>query len=117
MLARLGLPGISGHLGLAVRACFVLVFVLMVAGAVVPAAELQPLNARNVFWLAVPGATNAGSRRFYREAIKLGDVSAVALIDMGGVVIAPLLPYRVLAAGRIGTEKGMKTETGEVCRG
>ena len=33
VIAKLGLAGISGDLGLAVRTCFVFVFVLMFAGA------------------------------------------------------------------------------------
>ena len=37
MIAKLGLVGISGDLGLAIRTCFVFVFVLMFAGVVVPA--------------------------------------------------------------------------------
>src|SRR5512133_1879829 len=88
VIAKLGLSGISGDLGLAVRTCFVFVFVLMFAAAVVPAAELASLNARNVAWLALSAVTTAGSWIFYYKAIKLGDVSTVALIDKGSVVIA-----------------------------
>ena len=40
VIAKLGLAGISGDLGLAIRTCFVFVFVLMSAGAVVPAGHL-----------------------------------------------------------------------------
>ncbi len=36
VIAKMGLSGISGDLGLAVRTCFVFVFVLMFAAAVVP---------------------------------------------------------------------------------
>jgi transporter family protein len=96
VIAKLGLSGISGDLGLAVRTCFVFVFVLMFAAAVVPAAELASLNARNVAWLALSAVTTAGSWIFYYKAIKLGDVSTVALIDKGSVVIAVLLSFWVL---------------------
>jgi transporter family protein len=96
VIAKLGLAGISGDLGLAVRTCFVFVFVLMFAAAVVPAAELASLNARNVAWLALSAVTTAGSWIFYYKAIKLGDVSTVALIDKGSVVIAVLLSFWVL---------------------
>jgi transporter family protein len=96
VIAKLGLSGISGDLGLAVRTCFVFVFVLMFAAAVVPAAELASLNARNILWLAVSAVTTAGSWIFYYKAIKLGDVSTVALIDKGSVVIAVLLSFWVL---------------------
>ena len=96
VIAKLGLSGISGDLGLAVRTCFVFVFVLMFAAAVVPASELASLNTKNIVWLAVSAITTAGSWIFYYKAIKLGDVSTVALIDKGSVVIAVLLSFWVL---------------------
>jgi transporter family protein len=96
VIAKLGLSGISGDLGLAVRTCFVFVFVLMFAAAVVPSSELASLTPRNIAWLAVSAVTTAGSWIFYYKAIKLGDVSTVALIDKGSVVIAVLLSFWVL---------------------
>jgi transporter family protein len=96
VIAKLGLAGISGDLGLAVRTCFVFVFVLLFAAAVVPTSELASLNARNVAWLALSAVTTAGSWIFYYKAIKLGDVSTVALIDKGSVVIAVLLSFWIL---------------------
>jgi transporter family protein len=96
VIAKLGLSGISGDLGLAVRTCFVFLFVLMFAGAVVPASELQALNWKNVLWLAASAVTTAGSWIFYYKAIKLGNVSTVALIDKGSVVIALLLSFWIL---------------------
>lgn len=40
--------------------------------------------------------TTAASWVFYYKAIKLGDVSTVALIDKGSVVIALLLTFWIL---------------------
>lgn len=96
VIAKLGLTGISGDLGLAVRTCFVFVFILAFAAIVVPVQELQSLNKRNVLWLATSAVTTAASWVFYYKAIKLGDVSTVALIDKGSVVIALLLAFWVL---------------------
>jgi len=96
VIAKLGLSGISADLGLAVRTAFVFAFVLLFAGAVVPAAELRSLHARNVGWLAVSAATTAASWVFYYKAIKLGEVSTVALIDKGSVVVAILLAWLLL---------------------
>lgn len=39
VIAKLGLTGISGDLGLAIRTCFVFLFVLLFAGVVVPASD------------------------------------------------------------------------------
>lgn len=96
VIAKMGLAGISGDLGLAIRTCFVFVFVLLFAGAVVPASELQSVGWRNIGWLAASAVTTAGSWIFYYKAIKLGDVSTVALIDKGSVVIALLLSWWLL---------------------
>ncbi len=96
VIAKLGLTGISGDLGLAIRTCFVFIFILLFAAIVVPAAELQSLTRRNVFWLAASAVTTAASWIFYYKAIKLGNVSTVALIDKGSVVIALLLSFWVL---------------------
>ncbi len=96
VIAKLGLAGISGDLGLAIRTYFVFVFVLLFASMVVPAQELSALTLKNVLWLAASAVTTAGSWIFYYKAIKLGDVSTVALIDKGSVVIALLLSFWVL---------------------
>ena len=96
VIAKLGLAGISADLGLAIRTCFVFVFVLMFAGAVVPASQFEVLTWKNFFWLGLSGVTTAASWIFYYRAIKLGEVSTVALIDKGSVVVALLLAWWIL---------------------
>ncbi len=99
VIAKLGLTGISGDLGLTIRTCFVFVFVLMFAAVVVPSSELNALTGRNLLWLGLSGITTACSWVFYYRAIKLGEVSTVALIDKGSVVVALLLAWWVLGEG------------------
>lgn len=96
VIAKLGLSGISGDLGLAVRTCFVFVFVLMFAAAVVPADQVKSLTAPNLLWLGLSGVTTAFSWVFYYKAIKIGAVSTVALIDKGSVVVALVLAALIL---------------------
>ncbi|ADJ62786.1 EamA family transporter [Herbaspirillum seropedicae] len=96
VIAKLGLTGISADLGLAIRTCFVFVFVLLFAAAVVPTSQLDMLTWKNFFWLGLSGVTTAASWVFYYKAIKLGDVSTVALIDKGSVVVAVLLACWIL---------------------
>lgn len=96
VIAKLGLTGISGDLGLAIRTCFVFVLVLLFAAVVVPAAQLQALTWRNVLWLGLSGVTTACSWVFYYKAIKQGEVSTVALIDKGSVVVSLLLACIIL---------------------
>ncbi|MBP1315610.1 EamA family transporter [Herbaspirillum huttiense F1] len=96
VIAKLGLTGISSDLGLAIRTCFVFVFVLMFAAAVVPAAQLSAVTWQNVLWLGLSGVTTAVSWVFYYKAIKAGDVSTVALIDKGSVIVALLMAVWIL---------------------
>lgn len=96
VIAKLGLAGISGELGLAVRTCYVFVFVLAFAAAVIPASELSSLSRTNFVWLGVSGITTAISWVFYYKAIKDGQVSTVALIDKGSMIVAVALAAIIL---------------------
>jgi len=96
VIAKLGLAGISGELGLAVRTGFVCAFVLGFAALAVPGGEWAALTRPNLLWLGLSGATTAVSWVFYYKAVKAGEVSTVALIDKGSVVVAVLLAAVVL---------------------
>lgn len=96
VIAKPGLTGISGDLGMVVRTCFVFVLVLAFAAAVVPVREVQALTWTNIAWLAGSAVATALSWIFYYKAIKEGEVSTVALIDKGSVVIAFLLGWLFL---------------------
>lgn len=96
VIAKLGLSGISGDLGLAIRTCFVFVFVLAFAVLNVPVSQLSALGRSNYVWLGLSGATTAVSWVFYYKAIKDGQVSTVALIDKGSMVVSVLLAALIL---------------------
>ena len=96
VIAKLGLSGISGELGLAVRTCFVFVFVLAFALVTVPGSQLSALGRSNYIWLGLSGITTAVSWVFYYKAIKEGQVSTVAIIDKGSMVVAVLLAALIL---------------------
>jgi len=96
VITKLGLGGISGELGLAVRTCFVFALIVAFSVAVIPSSEVRTLTADNFIWLGASAVTTALSWVFYYKAIKLGDVSTVALIDKGSVVVALLLAVLVL---------------------
>ena len=96
VIAKQGLTGISGELGLAVRTCFVFAFVGLFAAFAVSRNELAALTKSNYFWLGLSGVTTAVSWVFYYKALKLGEVSTVALIDKGSFVVAVLLAWFVL---------------------
>ena len=96
VVAKLGLTGISAELGLAIRTSVIFLIVMVTAAVLVPRAELQSLTAANVGWLVVSGVLAAVSWIFYYKAVQLGEVSTVALIDKGSVVVALLLAFVVL---------------------
>ena len=91
VIAKIGLRDITGELGLTVRTLFVAVFVLIFAAVTVPIAQWSTIRWHNLWWLAASGIATAGSWVFYYKAIKMGDVSKVALIDKGSVVVAVVL--------------------------
>lgn len=96
VVAKLGLSGISAELGLAIRTCFVFASVIAFSTFTVPASQFASLGYANYFWLGCSGVTAAGSWIFYFKAIKDGEVSTVALIDKGSIVVTVLLASIVL---------------------
>lgn len=94
--AKLGLAGISGELGLAIRTCFVFVLVLAFAILTVPGSQLSALSRGNYIWLGLSGVSTAICWVFYYKAIKDGEVSTVVLIDKGSVVVSVLLAALIL---------------------
>jgi len=96
VIAKKGLAGISGELGLAVRTVFVFGFVALFASMFVKRSELQLLTTKNYWFLGLSGVTTALSWIFYYKALKLGDVATIAIIDKGSFLIAVLLGWLIL---------------------
>ncbi len=96
VIAKQGLTGISGELGLTVRTCFVFLFVIGFALFAVPWEQTRTLTRHNYFWLSLSSATTAVSWVFYYKALKLGSVSTIALIDKGSFVVAVILAWLFL---------------------
>lgn len=96
VIAKIGLRNITGEIGLTVRTVFVSLFVFLFAVFMVPPDQFRTIRWHNLWWLAASGAATALSWIFYYKAIKIGDVSKVALIDKGSVVVALLLAVMFL---------------------
>lgn len=96
VIAKLGLAGISGELGLTIRTLFVSLFVLGFATFSVSMQELPAVGRMNLVWLGLSGVTTTISWIFYYKALKVGDVATVALIDKGSVVVAIVLASLLL---------------------
>jgi len=97
VIAKMGLAGISGELGLAVRTVFVSVFVFGFAAIFVKSGEIALLTSKNYLWLGISGLTTALSWIFYYKALKAGEVSTVALIDKGSFLVAVFLAWLILS--------------------
>jgi transporter family protein len=96
VIAKKGLVGISGEAGLTVRTLFVVIFVLLFAALQVPMSSLKDFTQENYLWLGLSGLTTAGSWIFYYKALKDGEVSTIALIDKGSILISILLACFIL---------------------
>lgn len=96
VIAKMGLSGISGELGLTIRTLFVCLFVLVFAAWAVPLQQVTHVSQQNLLWLGLSGVTTSLSWIFYYKALKIGDVATVSLIDKGSVVVAMLLAWLVL---------------------
>lgn len=96
VIAKMGLSGITGELGLTVRTLFVLLFVLLFAIFTVPLNAITTLTRENYLWLGLSGVTTALSWIFYYKALKDGEVSTIAIIDKGSMVVAILLAFVIL---------------------
>lgn len=96
VIAKIGLNGITGEMGLSIRTLFVAAFVLVFAAIFVPVREVAQLKPANWLWLGLSGVTTTASWIFYYKALKAGDVATVALIDKGSVGVAMLLAFLLL---------------------
>lgn len=96
VIAKLGLTGISGEMGLTIRTIFVFIFVLLFAVVAVPKQEFNLLTQQNILWLALSSVTTSLSWLYYYRALKLGDVATIAIIDKGSFIVAVILAWLLL---------------------
>jgi bacterial/archaeal transporter family protein len=96
VIAKLGLKNVSSDTGLAVRTIVVFVIVWMNAIAFQSVKDFKNLTKTDILFLAISGVTTSLSWIFYYKAIKIGNVSQVALIDKGSILITLALSFVIL---------------------
>ena len=96
VIAKLGLKGISGDLGLAIRTIFVFLIVTSFTIITTSGNDLKGISPKNIMWLGISAVTTSLSWIFYYRAIKIGEVSSVALIDKGSVLVSLLMAWLIL---------------------
>lgn len=96
VVAKAGLKNVSADTGLAVRTCFVFVLVWLNVFAFNSNRDFLNLTLKDILFLGFSALTTTISWVFYYKAIKLGNVSEVALIDKASILITLLLSVFVL---------------------
>ncbi|MPS73027.1 MAG: EamA family transporter [Chryseobacterium sp.] len=96
VIAKAGLKNVGSDTGLAVRTVFVFAFVSLNILLFNNVKDFGNLTRKDVALLGLSGLTTSLSWIFYYKAIKMGEVSQVALIDKGSIVITLLLSFLFL---------------------
>jgi len=96
VLAKIGLKEIDANTALVLRTAVVMLFVIMNFLIFNQLKGVSELSSKHVFFLVLSGATTSLSWIFYYKALKIGNVSNVAVIDKGSIVTAIILSYLVL---------------------
>jgi transporter family protein len=96
VIAKMGLRNVSSDTGLAVRTVVVFVIVWMNVFVFQSVKDFRNLTKMDIVFLAISGVTTSLSWIFYYKAIKIGNVSQVALIDKASIIITLLLSFVIL---------------------
>lgn len=96
VIAKAGLKNVSGEAGLAVRTIFVVGIIMLNLFVFKHYKDFAYLSKKDVIFLGLSGLTTSISWIFYYKAIKMGNVSEVALIDKGSILVTLLLSVWIL---------------------
>jgi transporter family protein len=96
VIAKMGLKNVSSDTGLAVRTISVVIVVALNALVFQSAKDFRNLSTNDILILSISGVTAGLSWIFYFRAVKIGEVSQVALIDKGSIIITVLLSLIIL---------------------
>jgi bacterial/archaeal transporter family protein len=96
VIAKAGLKNVSGDTGLAVRTSFVFVLIWLNIFVFNHVKDFANLTKKDILLLGFSGVTTTISWIFYYKAIKIGNVSEVALIDKASIIITLGLSFFLL---------------------
>jgi transporter family protein len=96
VVAKAGLKNVSADTGLAIRTSFVFAFIWINIFVFNQIKDFLNLTLKDVFFLGVSALTTTVSWIFYYKAIKIGQVSEVALIDKASIIITIILSFLFL---------------------
>ena len=93
VIAKAGLKNVASDTGLAVRTSFVFFLIWLNILVFNNTKDFANLTKRDIALLAVSGFTTTISWIFYYRAMKVGNVSEIALIDKGSIIITLALSF------------------------
>lgn len=93
VIAKAGLKNVASDTGLAVRTSFVFFLIWLNIFAFSNTKDFANLTKRDILLLGISGFTTTISWVFYYRAMKLGNVSEIALIDKGSIIITLALSF------------------------
>ena len=96
VIAKLGLRNVSSDTGLIIRTISVVIVVAVNALVFQSVGDFKNLSKNDIVILLVSGILAQLSWISYFKAVKLGDVSQVALIDKGSIIITVILSIFIL---------------------
>lgn len=96
VIAKAGLKNVSGDTGLAVRTSLVFVLIWLNIFVFNHVKDFSNLTKKDILLLGFSGVTTTISWIFYYKAIKIGNVSEVALIDKASIIITLLISFAFL---------------------
>ena len=110
VLAKYGLKEVNADIALLIRTGFITVFIWANALLFDDVRTVQDISRKSLIFLGLSAVTTSISWIYYYRAIKIGQVSTVALIDKGSIIIALTLSYFLL-----NEPFTMKTALGATC--
>ncbi|HLA54956.1 MAG TPA: EamA family transporter [Flavobacterium sp.] len=96
VIAKMGLKNVSSDTGLAIRTISVVIVVALNVFCFQSMKDFKNLSTNDILILSFSGITAGLSWIFYFRAVKIGNVSQVALIDKGSIIITVLLSLLIL---------------------
>ena len=96
VVAKSGMKELSSDVALSVRTSVVFIIVVLNALLFQNIKTVSDASWKSLMFLCISGVTTSFSWIFYYKAIKIGNVSEVALIDKGSIVITLLLSFWIL---------------------
>jgi len=93
VIAKAGLKNVASDTGLAVRTSFVFFLIWLNILVFNNTKDFANLTKKDIALLAVSGLTTSISWIFYYRAMKVGNVSEIALIDKGSIIITLALSF------------------------